>query len=262
MQTTIVKKGLSTFQIKMLGITLMVIDHVHQMFVPFGAPNWLDWFGRPVATLFFFTSVVGFSHTHDKKKYMGRLYISMVLMTLFTQLLERIVGFDQVVLINNIFRDLFIGTMFMAGIDQFKAARSGSRAKHILFGLLWFSLPFLFSVLTMVIIQNPNSSPLFMSITMILTPAILLAENNIMVLLIPVLYLFKDNRKLQCLAIAIVAILYGVLGSPQWMMIFAILPIALYNGQKGRGMKYFFYIFYPAHIAILYLLSAFLYSQL
>ena len=262
METTIVKKGLSTFQIKMLGITLMVIDHVHQMFVPFGAPNWLDWFGRPVATLFFFTSVVGFTHTHDKKKYMIRLYLSMVLMAAFTQILERFVGFDQVVLINNIFRDLFIGTMFMAGIDQFKSANSGKRAKHILLGLLWFILPFLFSILLMVIIQNPNTSHSVLSITMMLTPAILMAENNLMVLLIPVLYLFKDNRKLQCLAIALVAILYGVLGSMQWIMIFAILPIALYNGQKGRGMKYFFYIFYPAHIAILYLLSAFLYSQL
>lgn len=62
------KKGFSTFDLKILGIILMFIDHVHQMFVPLGAPNWLDWFGRPVATLFFFVNVVGFTHTHNKKK--------------------------------------------------------------------------------------------------------------------------------------------------------------------------------------------------
>lgn len=103
MNTGIIKKGFSTFDLKILGIILMVIDHVHQMFVPFGAPDWLDWFGRPVATLFFFVSVVGFSHTHNKKSYMLRLYISMVLMALFTYSLEQLVGYDQVVLMNNIF---------------------------------------------------------------------------------------------------------------------------------------------------------------
>ncbi|WP_333590202.1 TraX family protein, partial [Ligilactobacillus acidipiscis] len=81
-------KGFSTFDLKIMGIILMVVDHVHQMFQPLGAPNWLDWFGRPVATIFFFTSVVGFSHTHDKKKYMKRLYIFMILMSIMTSLLE------------------------------------------------------------------------------------------------------------------------------------------------------------------------------
>ncbi|MDO4939639.1 MAG: TraX family protein, partial [Lachnospiraceae bacterium] len=31
--------------------------------------------------------------------------------------------------------------------------------------------------------------------------------------------------------------------------------VALYNGQRGRGHKYFFYVFYPAHIMILWLIK-------
>ncbi|HIW89665.1 MAG TPA: hypothetical protein H9869_07355 [Candidatus Ligilactobacillus excrementipullorum] len=54
-------KGFSTFDLKIIGIVLMVVDHVHEMFAPVGAPTWLDWFGRPVATIFFFTSVIGFT---------------------------------------------------------------------------------------------------------------------------------------------------------------------------------------------------------
>ena len=35
---------------------------------------------------------------------------------------------------------------------------------------------------------------------------------------------------------------------------FAMLPIAYYNGERGLKMKYFFYIFYPAHLLIIWLI--------
>lgn len=261
--SAILKKGISTFDLKIIGIILMFIDHIHQMFVPFGAPDWLDYFGRPVATLFFFVSVVGFSHTRNKKKYMLRLYLSMVLMSFFTFFLQKIVGYEQVVLINNIFRDLFIGTLMMAGVDLIVAGKQTKSGKKISGGILLFLLPILFSLLLPVFLTNSAflQNQLVVMPFMALTPALLLAENNVMVLLIPLLYLAKDNRKIQCLLIAAVSVVYFILGSTQWMMIFAIVPILLYNGQKGRGIKYFFYVFYPAHIAILYLISAFLYNR-
>jgi hypothetical protein len=44
-------------------------------------------------------------------------------------------------------------------------------------------------------------------------------------------------------------------------MVFAALPILLYNGLRGRGDKYFFYAFYPGHIYLLYLIAWFLQSR-
>ncbi|WP_142433687.1 TraX family protein [Enterococcus mundtii] len=93
------------------------------------------------------------------------------------------------------------------------------------------------------------------------TPALLLAENSVLVLLIPLLYIAKNNRLAQCALISGYSLIFFFLQTTQWMMFFAIIPILLYNQKKGRVLKYFFYIFYPTHIAFLYLLSAFLYTK-
>ena len=41
----------------------------------------------------------------------------------------------------------------------------------------------------------------------------------------------------------------------QWMEIFAIPLMLCYNGQRGRGYQKLFYVFYPAHVYVLYALS-------
>jgi hypothetical protein len=43
----------------------------------------------------------------------------------------------------------------------------------------------------------------------------------------------------------------------QWMMIASLPLMLLYNGQKGRGLKYLFYVFYPVHIVALFLIGTF-----
>ena len=42
----------------------------------------------------------------------------------------------------------------------------------------------------------------------------------------------------------------------EWFSLIGLVPLALYNGQSGKlKLKYFFYIFYPAHLALFYLIA-------
>ncbi|TPF86376.1 hypothetical protein BW13_06095 [Bifidobacterium sp. UTCIF-37] len=41
----------------------------------------------------------------------------------------------------------------------------------------------------------------------------------------------------------------------QWMKVFALPFMLLYNHQRGPHVKWFFYVFYPAHIVVLYLIG-------
>ena len=44
----------------------------------------------------------------------------------------------------------------------------------------------------------------------------------------------------------------------QCFMILALPLLLLYNGERGKGHKNFFYVYYPAHIYVLYVISHFL----
>lgn len=258
--TTSKIKGFTSFDLKVIGIILMFIDHIHQMFVPMGAPNWLDWFGRPVATVFFFVSVVGFTHTRNKGKYMIRLYLGMVLMTLGSNALQRFVGYEEVQLMNNIFRDLLVGALMMYGIDKIYEGYSTKKISKLTLGIILLVFPIISSFLLMSLMSNPNTIMTAVR-GAIFIPALLFSENNIMVLLIPLMYLAKNKRWLQCTMIAFFSVFYFFQGSTQWIMIFALIPIFLFNGEKGKGMKNFFYLFYPLHIWILYLISAYVFMH-
>lgn len=94
-----------------------------------------------------------------------------------------------------------------------------------------------------------------------LIPNILVVEGGFLFVLLGLLFhIFREKRLFQYLSLILIAVIYYLTdpASVQWMMVFAILPMYFYNGQKRRGDKYFFYIFYPVHIYALYILASFL----
>ena len=72
--------------------------------------------------------------------------------------------------------------------------------------------------------------------------------------MLPVCVYAAKDRRLRLAATALcLALLSYDYGWVQWFCLGAVPLLALYNGQRGKqGSKYFFYFYYPAHIAILY----------
>ncbi len=76
------------------------------------------------------------------------------------------------------------------------------------------------------------------------------------IILIFVLYLFRYQRLTQIIAGAL-AIFW------EWPAVLMSFPfLCLYNGKRGKGHKYFFYIFYPLHLLLLFLLARLLYNRI
>ena len=69
------------------------------------------------------------------------------------------------------------------------------------------------------------------------------------VLTIAVMYLLRRHKAASMAAGCTVLSIMSLSELPAFI---AVIPIALYNGRRGLKMKYFFYAFYPAHLALLY----------
>lgn len=69
-----------------------------------------------------------------------------------------------------------------------------------------------------------------------------------------------DNLSSRLFFLAIAMLILSIsIGGNQIASLIALIPLALYNGQRGeRNLKYFFYIFYPAHLIVLYTIAFFI----
>ncbi|MGI6605990.1 MAG: TraX family protein [Peptococcia bacterium] len=75
------------------------------------------------------------------------------------------------------------------------------------------------------------------------------------VLAIVLFYLLRSNEYLRLCGLCPFLIV-----SP-WVLL-SLIPITMYNGQRGKGPKYFFYIFYPAHLLLFALIAQILSNRI
>lgn len=252
--------------LKLLAAALMFLDHVHQMWAYEGAPMWLTWLGRPVFPLFLFAMAEGFHYTRNRKNYLKRLLFAAWFMAIFTTILQEAISNPTAQLMNNAFMTFFVTGLYMLFWDRFISGKREKNTKKMIRAVLLAVVPFLTSIPTLLLmtsnLRNVFPSWAFhtlMQILMMVPNAFTVEGGFLMVLLGLLFYIFQGKRLAQILVLVILsAIIFLLGGGIQWLMVFAAIPIYLYNGEKGAGLKNFFYIFYPAHIGILYILSALL----
>lgn len=261
--------GLSGTAIKLLALGLMLLDHIHYFFDFTGAiPLWFSMLGRLAGWLFLFITVEGFTHTSNRKKYFIRIWLLGAGMGavnyLIAVFLPRGDGFYPQ---NNILATLTLLLVLWQGIDWL-------RSKQYMKGLAALVLPFIlyvgFAKLPM------NIMPWAYLLEQTFVPLPTMTEGGFPDLLGGMaLFLFYKNRKLQIAIWAAVVLAWNLyigiaMGIPfgmqwityhyEWMGVFAAIPMLLYNGKRGRGLKQLFYVFYPAHVYVLWGLSLAVYA--
>ena len=224
------KLSLNMNQLKTIAVVFMLIDHLAYVMIERGIGFGGNWYqidrvmrsmGRIAFPIFCFTIVEGFRRTSDAGAYLKRLIIFALISEIPFDLAFRGSIFDMS--FQNVFWTLAFGlAAMMIYDDSFMAGW-----KKTLGLLACFFVPHLFHT--------------DYSIYGVLT--------------IFVMYLFRKEPVLSCLAGYIVLLLQTT--AEKWA-IFGFLLILLYNGKRGKGNKFIYYIFYPAHLLLLVILKPFI----
>ncbi|MEG2500448.1 MAG: TraX family protein [Oscillospiraceae bacterium] len=269
-------QGLTSFDIKIIALVLMVLDHIHYFFEFTGKiPLVFTQLGRISAPLFLFCIVEGFCHTSDKKRYFLRIYAIAVGMGLITYLgkMFNLVRGDGFYPINGVFQSLIIVLVLLQGlylIENHKWA----------LGTAIISATFILPIF----IVRRYTVRIVGEIMYFLVSTIMPLHNTVtdggtwFIIGGMLLYIFRKNKWLQAGVYALYCVAseliwswsyYGQLifsemftENFQWMMAFSAIIMLMYNGKRGKPMKNLFYIFYPAHIYILYAASCVVYNVL
>lgn len=206
---------LNSFQLKIIAIIAMVIDHAGAVFFP--KILLFNLIGRLAFPIFAFLLAEGFFHTSDVKKYITRLGI----MALVSEVPFDLVFYGTPVYLGH--QNIFL-TLFLAAEAMYWINRSYNMFMKVGIGFL----------------------------VMLLADILHTDYMSVGVFTVLVFYFWRDKKFIKYCMVAAANIF--VMGGVQIYGTLALIPISLYNGNEGRKMKSFFYLFYPVHLVALLLI--------
>lgn len=233
-------------QLKIIACVSMFIDHLGMLIFPqFEIFRLL---GRIAMPIFAFFIAEGCRYTHNRLKYFLQIFILGVICQIPYTGLDIINGNFTELYFNILITFSFSIVICYFYIDFEKAFKAKDNKNSLKFGGL-----FLLSIVVSYSFLRFTDNILGFPVTV---------DYGIRGILLPVsAVLFTDKQKrLFSFSVCLIGFLI-YFNKPLNTIIFssiAILLLFFYNGKRGsKKLKYLFYIFYPSHLALLYLISCF-----
>lgn len=244
-------KKFDAFQMKMFMAMLMLLDHLDHV------PNLISGelamvfhvLTRCVAVWFAYMLVEGFRYTRSKKKYNIRIAAWALFMLLGNKLIEYLFHSKEIYVHNNIFMTLALSALALNLIYEFTKSN------------LWMKVCRCFGIILVVFVSTVIGSE---GIIPILPFVLITYFAGDKVKLRNILYglLFLIMLGTSCVIYEdISTTLYMLVYNSDFMFITVIPFINMYSGKRGidnKFSKYFFYVFYPAHLWLLATIAYFI----
>ncbi|MGB5824143.1 MAG: TraX family protein [Proteocatella sp.] len=234
-------KKLNSLQIKLFMAFLMVFDHI-PYFVSPGLALFFHVITRCVGVWFAYVAVEGFIHTSSKFKYNRRLFVWAGIMLAGNGMLNFMFkSKPEIGLHNNIFLTLAMGVLILNVLHSTKKETKASGAIRVIAAAVLFVSAVLFTEGGLIVIP-------FMLISYFFKDRIKLRDGSYLIL--AAMLLFMSYQPYDTLEMTIKMLLYN----GDFFFITVIPFIHMYGGERGPNSKlskYFFYVFYPAHLWII-----------
>lgn len=212
--------------LKLFAMIAMIIDHLKDSFFP--EQIWMKVVGRLAMPVFAFMVAEGYHHTRDREKYLLRLFV----FGLISEIPFDLVVKDRILELThqNIMFTFAWSVLCLMCIDRI-AENENRTLRYVLntVTVLFFAIGSLLMGLDYNIV-----GPAVIVTYHFLREKSLVISNSIAALI----YLVFRNVGVYA---------FGVMG---------FIPIYLYNGKRGKGLKWLFYCFYPLHLLLIYLIRS------
>lgn len=242
------RKRFTGFDLKLIALITMLIDHIAAVFVwryisGTGAYDnavlmnlyqIMRYIGRMAFPIYCFLIVEGFCHTRNVGKYALRLGVFALISEIPFDLAVRGTVFAPTY--NNVFFTLGIGLLLIWGVSYVEKFYEFWQEKK-LDGFIG-------------VLATLAAGGLMTAVAVFLAEKVLYTDYGMGgVLAILALYLFRKNIYMAfTMAILVLVVCTG---SNEILALIMLYPLSLYDGTRGKNIKYVFYAFYPVHLLVL-----------